>query len=115
MKKYFVFKGTISGWSYFWRMWVQIILIAAFGLGLYLLFVTSYKRASAMTEKKWLRILATPTLPFIGISNLLLANDSDAAYISENIGPVMLLISLFYFVMHIWLLFFNGRVTEHKG
>lgn len=115
LKKYFLFKGTISGWSYFWRMWVQMFLIAVFGLGVYLLAVTSYKRASAITNKKWLRILATPTLPFVGISNILLANDSDAEYIAENSGLGILLISLIFVFLHIWLLFFNGKETNHSG
>jgi len=115
MKKYFVFKDTISGWSYFWRMWIQIILIAAFGLGLYLLAVTSYKRASPMTERKWLRFLAIPTLPIIGTLNILMANESDADYLMNNLGPILIIVILCYLGIHVWLLFFDSMKVEHMG
>ena len=46
MKKYFSPKGTISGWSYFIRTFLQTFLVV-FIVGLYLVAVTSYKRASA--------------------------------------------------------------------
>jgi hypothetical protein len=115
MKKYFVFKDTISGWSYFWRMWVQFLLIAALGLGFYLLFVTSYKRASAMTEKKWLIILATPTLPFVSIFFIVINNFRGGASWILDGGTIFSISYFFYFIMHFWFLFFDGRVIYHEG
>lgn len=49
MKKYFVYDNEyISGWRYWWRMFLQSYLIAFFGLGAYLAAVTTYKRAKSL-------------------------------------------------------------------
>ena len=79
MKKYFVFKGTISGWRYFIRTLLQTLLVP-FLIGLYLISVTAYKRASALTDKKWLIITAAISSPILSINQILNQADSDAIY-----------------------------------
>jgi hypothetical protein len=115
MKKYFLFKGTISGWSYLWRLLLQTLLIPVLGLGIYLLAASGYKRASALTNKKWLRILATPTLPFLGLYNILNANESDAEYFAQLGGNSLLYISIFFVIVHLWMLFSDSKVEQHNG
>ena len=54
MKNYFKFNDGeyISGWRYYFRQLLQSILILVYGFGLYLVAVTSYKRALSIGSSK---------------------------------------------------------------
>ena len=114
MKKQFSTKGTISGWSYFIRTLLQAFL-AVFIVGLYLLAVTSYKRASALTDKKWLKIVAAISSPVLSINQILTANQADADYMASNMPFVYWIIIIAFGILHLWLLFANSKIEKHEG
>jgi len=114
MKKYFNFDGTISGWSYFLRSLLQTALIP-FIVGLFLLVVTSYKRASALTDKNWLKIVAAISAPLFAVNQLLTQSDSDAEFMTENMPLIYWFIMIAFGIIHLWLLFANSNNTNHEG
>ena len=104
MKKYFSFDGTISGKSYFIRSLLQTLLIL-FIVGFYLLAVTSYKRASALTDKNWLKILAAISGPLLSVNQILTAGEADAEFMAENMPAIYFFIMFAFLILHLWLLF----------
>tara|TARA_B100000963_G_scaffold361003_1_gene394312 strand:+ start:1911 stop:2255 length:345 start_codon:yes stop_codon:yes gene_type:complete len=114
MKKYFVFKGTISGWRYFIRTLLQTLLVP-FLIGLYLISVTAYKRASALTDKKWLIITAAISSPILSINQILNQAESDAEFMAQNMPPVYWVFIIIFGLIHLWLLFANSKIENHEG
>ena len=114
MKKYFSFNGTISGKSYFIRSLLQTLLIL-FIVGFYLLAVTSYKRASALTDKNWLKILAAISGPLLSVNQILTAGEADAEFMAENMPAIYFFIMFAFLILHLWLLFANSKNTNHQG
>ena len=114
MKKYFSFDGTISGWSYFRRSFLQTLLIV-FLVGLYLLATNSYKRASALTDKNWLKILAAISGPLLSVNSILMSGDADAEFMAENMPAIYFFIMNAFLILHLWLFFANSRNTNHQG
>jgi len=106
MKKYFLFDNeTITGSNYLVRVIIGTILIALFGLGLWIISATAYKRAGAFGWTKTYRIIVSILIPFLGISNLL-ANDPALLEAPFNLFEgVGFAIGIF----HLILLFKNGN------
>ena len=114
MKKYFVYKGTISGWRYLIRNFLQLLLVP-FLIGLYLISVTAYKRASALTDKKWLIITAAISSPILSINQFLTQTDRDAEFMAQNMPLVYWVFIIMFGLIHLWLLFANSKIENHEG
>lgn len=114
MKKYFVFKGEISGGRYFLRMFLQQYLIYLFGLGLYLMVVTSYQRACALTESRSTRILfaINPLLSVLFGAPLFFMlgyEDYDTSiFFEDTLSTLLSLVFLITIFIH-WYLIFKNR------
>ena len=106
MKKYFLFDNeTITGWDYLRRFIIGSILIALFGLGLWIIAATVYKRAGTFEWTKTYRIIASILIPFLGVSNLL-SNDPALQESPFNLFDV---VSIALALLHLILLFKNGN------
>jgi len=104
MKKYFIFNNEpISGSNYIIRLIVGSLLIILFGLGLWVIAATSYKRAGAFGWSKTFRIICSILIPIFSIFNLL----------SDELAP--LIVSLSLTALHLTLIFKNGNKTLDKA
>tara|TARA_B100000900_G_C20565618_1_gene710927 strand:+ start:132 stop:497 length:366 start_codon:yes stop_codon:yes gene_type:complete len=121
MKKYFVFKGTISGWRYFIRLFLQQFLIFFFGLGLYLMAVTAYKRASAFFEDKVLRIFFSLSIVVSTILSSIFGfilgyeNYDYSIFFEDTFSTILTLCYLFLNGLHFYLWFANSKIKDHSG
>jgi hypothetical protein len=105
MKKYFLFDDEIlSGNNYLIRVILGTLAIALFGLGLWVLAASGYKRAGAFGWKRELRVTSAILIPIVGVSNLL--SKSDYVNTDLNIFDVVSVIGL---IFHLILLFKNGN------
>lgn len=113
MKKYFLFDNEpITGTQYFWRVLCGSWLIAFFGLGLWVLAATGFKRAGAFGWKREVRVLAAIFVPINGL-----------AYLIFKMTPALstyevTLFDIFAFVagiFHLVLLFKNGNKKVVRG
>lgn len=106
MKKYFLFDNeSITGGNYFLRVLVGTILIALFGIGLWVLAASAYKRAGAFKWKKEFKIISAIFIPIVGVSNLL-SRDPGYQDLPINLFDIIALVgAIFHFV----LLFKNGN------
>ena len=114
MKKYFEFKGTINGSRYFLRMFLQQYLIGFFGLGLYLMAVTSYQRASAFTESKSRRILLAlnPVLANLVAFPLFFQygyEDDLSVFFEDTLSSLFTILILITIIIHWCLVLKNGN------
>ena len=109
-----MFSGTISGWTYLIRSILQTFLIALV-IGLYLLPVTGYKRASALTEKKWLRVTAAVSTLLLNCNSLMTAGECDAAFMVNNMPIFYWGVIFVCGILHLWLLFSNSKIQKHNG
>ena len=106
MKKYFLFDDEpITGNNYWRRVLLQTMAIALFGLGLWLLAATGYKRAGTFGWKKEFRILSAIFIPITGIANLL---SRDAGYSDSPIN-LFDIVAIVGALFHAVLLFKNGN------
>ena len=106
MKKYFLFDNeAITGWNYLWRFLIGSILIALFGLGLWIIAATTYKRSGSFEWTKTYRIIASILIPFLGISNIL-SNDPALQETPFNLFDA---ISFALGLLHLILLVKNGN------
>lgn len=109
MKKYFLFDDEpITGNDYWRRVLLQSIAIVLFGLGLWLLAATGYKRAGTFGWKKEFRIISAIFIPIIGIANLL---SRDVGYSDSpiNLFDIVAVVGVFF---HLVLLFKNGNKQQ---
>lgn len=108
MENYFKFNDGeyISGWRYWTRQLLQSLLIFAFGLGLYLIAVTAYKRALSLGDTKNYAV-------FIAIWISLVA---PVLLVASNMGgPIAPLLWVIANVPH-WILWFsNGKKPVSAG
>ena len=112
MKKYFIFDNEpISGSNYLIRLIVGSLLIILFGLGLWVIAATSYKRAGAFGWSKTFRIICSILIPIFSIFNLL--SDELAPVIASN--GILTIVALFLSALHLTLLFKNGNKTLDKA
>jgi hypothetical protein len=121
MEKYFYFKGTISGTRYFLRIFLQSYLIGFFGLGFYLLFVTGYKRASALTDNKLIRILFSlntlilSVLSFAWAFTLGMEDNDYSVFFEDTISIFFTLLFVLSISAHWYLILKNSNINEHNG
>jgi hypothetical protein len=107
MKKYFSFDNEpITGTAYLIRVFLGTIAIALFGLGLWVLAATGYKRAGAFQWRKELRIIAAIFIPIVGISNILSKSDYVVTF---NVFDYLSILGI---LIHLILLFKNGNKTR---
>ena len=116
--KYFKFSGTISGERYFIRSFLQSFLTIAWGFGLYLLCVTTYKRASALTDYKLIRILFClnnfilwPLTILFSVS--LGVEDYDFSIFFKNDIEYLTLLFVLSLSAHCYLIFKNSPIKKH--
>ena len=107
MKKFFRFDNEpITGGQYLIRLIVGSWAIAFFGIGLWVLAATGYKRAGAFSWKKEFRILSAIFIPIHGLGVLISRSMPD--YYEQDIN-----LADFFFaiggVYHLVLLFKNGN------
>ena len=106
MKKYFKFDDEpITGNDYWKRVFAGSILIGFFGIGLWTLAATGYKRAGTFSWNKEFRVIAAIFIPIVGIANLL-ATDEFYAESAINLFDIIASIGV---VFHLVLLFKNGN------
>tara|TARA_B100000925_G_scaffold86291_1_gene61876 strand:- start:924 stop:1940 length:1017 start_codon:yes stop_codon:yes gene_type:complete len=104
MKKYFVYGDEyISGWRYWWRQLLQIILIAFFGLGLYLAAVTTYKRSRSLGNSHITALLLAIYFPISVIIEIAIGYQSG--YSGEE---SLIFFNLLVNIPHFYLWFSNG-------
>jgi hypothetical protein len=112
--KYFSYDNEyISGGTYLGRMVLQSFLAPLLGIGLYLITVTTYKRARSLGAGEgsgWVAFLMIVYWIVYGNSIKESANRYDAYYGSEPETNIALgLFSLFMVVLHWWLTLKNSR------
>ena len=96
--KYFTYNGEyISGGTYWWRMLLQSFLILFFGLGLYLIAVTVYKRSKSFRMDNTFALIASIIIPLLII----------IARIVPEPG-----VSLILLIPHLIYIFKNGKKQE---
>ncbi|MDA9575846.1 hypothetical protein N9R87_01770 [Flavobacteriaceae bacterium] len=104
MKKYFLFDNEpITGLNYFTRLIIGTMLIGLFGLGLWIISATAYKRSGAFNWPRQLKIITSILIPFVGII-IPLMNDS-----SMRDSVVFNTIGLPLIFLHLILLLKNGN------
>jgi len=107
MKKYFVYDNEyISGWTYWWRMLLQTILIAFFGLGIYLIGVTTYKRAKSLNLSDGGALFWAIVQPILAC--VILVSSSATAYDDGAYG-VLLIANIPH-----WYFWFSNGVPPNK-
>lgn len=106
MKKFFRFDNEpITGGQYLTRLICGSWAIAFFGIGLWVLAATGYKRAGAFSWKKEFRILSAIFIPIHGLGSLI--SRSTGYYEHDiNLADFFFAIGSLY---HLVLLFKNGN------
>lgn len=106
MKKYFLFDNEpITGWNYWMRILIGTLTIVLFGIGLWVLAATGYKRAGTFNWNKELRVLSAIFIPFNGVINIL-SRDSYYQDLPFSFLDVIVLVGA---IFHLVLLFKNGN------
>ena len=105
MKKYFIYGNEyISGWRYWWRQFLQTILVAFFGLGLYLGAVTTYKRSRSLENSHTTALILAIYQPISII--LAFAIGYESGYSGDD---SLLFFNLLLNIPHWYLWFSNGN------
>lgn len=113
--KYFCFQGTINGVSYLLRFLVNMILIPLFGIGIYLLAVTGYKRASALTKNKFLIYSSAFFIPILTTYNFIGMFQEGLVWLHEIGGASLRILVMLSGVLHLFLIFKDSSVQNHNG
>lgn len=109
MKKYFTYNNEyISGWRYWWRLFLQTMLIALFGLGLYLGAVTTYKRSKSLALSSTISLLLAIYFPISIILSFAIGYESG--YSGDD---SLLIFNLLLNIPHWYLWFSNGNPLKH--
>ena len=106
MKKYFLFNNEpITGGSYFARVFCGTLLIALFGIGLWTLAATAYKRSGTFKWNKEFRVISAVFVPIVGIGNLM-SRFPRYEELPVNLFDIIIVVGTLF---HLVLLFKNGN------
>ena len=109
MKKYFLFDNEpITGWNYLARFIIGSMLILLFGLGLWILAASAYKRSGAFRWDKSYRVFMAILIPILAVTNIL----ANAPGYLESSFNLIDFIGFTGAVFHLILLFKNGNKIE---
>lgn len=118
MKKYFRFDNEpITGGQYLIRMLLGSGAITFFGLGLWVLAATGYKRAGAFGWKSAFRVMSAIFVPIHGIGYLIMKMVPEfRGYSDADINFIALFFLVVSYPIHLVLLFKNGnKKVEVEG
>ena len=102
MKKYFTYSNeNISGSTYWIRQILNSFLIIIFGLGLYLMGLTTYKRAKAFNCDNDQALILSIIIPILMIVAMVLNSQGSG-------------IAFFFFIPHLIFIFKNGNKVPPK-
>ena len=114
MKKYFFFDNEpITGGQYLIRMMLGAWAITFFGLGLWVLAATGYKRAGAFGWKSEFRVMSAIFVPIHGIGYLIMKMAPEYGDADINLFDIFAVVGGLF---HLVLLFKNGnKKVEVEG
>ena len=111
MRNYFTYNNQyISGWRYFLRRWLQSHLCLVFGLGFYLIGVTSYSRAKSLGHSNtasWFFALYGSIGDFASLFFVI-------AFIDKIEGLAFIPL-IFQIISHFYLWFANGKPNTYNS
>lgn len=96
IKKYFLFDNEpVTGGNFFWRSAIGLMTFG-FGIGIWLIVATAYKRSGTFYWTKSTRIISSVLMPFALIAVVTLSSEDGSLVYKSIAFPLILLYAIFW-------------------